>query len=102
MSVKQGKDALNELHNGANDGEQGERLRLVLKVRYQLDKRDMTQAKLAELTGIRPNAISTLARGYVDRLTIDHIERIAQALDITDIRELIELMPESEARQYDY
>lgn len=77
-------------------------LRIVLKVRHQLYKRGMTQKELAELTEIRPNAISMLARGYIERLNIDHIERIAHALDITDISDLIELMPESEADKYEY
>lgn len=78
-----------------------EPLRLVLKVRHQLDKHEMTQSKLAELTDIRPNAISMLARGYIERINIDHIERIAKALNITDIRELIELLPESQANKYE-
>lgn len=63
--------------------------KLVIKLREQLENRGMAQSKLAELTNIRPNAISNLARGYVDRLTIDHIERIAEVLEIDDINELI-------------
>jgi len=73
---------------------------LALKIRYQLNKRGMTQAELSHITGIRPNAVSMLARGYIERLNIDHIERIANALDITDINELVELVPESEAGKY--
>lgn len=53
--------------------------------------RNMTQKHLAAITGIRPSAISYLCRGYVDRICIDHIERIANALEITDIREIIRL-----------
>lgn len=65
-----------------------------IQLREQLDKRGMSQAKLAELTEIRPNAISNLVRGYVDRLTIDHIERIAMVLEITDINDLITFVEE--------
>lgn len=65
--------------------------KLVIKLREQLDQRGMSQVKLSELTEIRPNAISNLVRGYVDRLTIDHIEKIAEVLEIEDINELITL-----------
>lgn len=67
----------------------GKRIRI--KLREQLEARDMSQSKLADLADIRPNAISNLTRGYVDRLTISHIERIAEVLEINDINELISL-----------
>lgn len=67
----------------------GKRIRI--KLREQLDARGMSQSKLADLADIRPNAISNLTRGYVDRLTISHIERIAEVLEISDINELISL-----------
>lgn len=65
--------------------------KLVIKLRERLEEKDMKQSKLAELTELRPNAISNLVRGYVDRLTIDHLERISEALEIEDINELITL-----------
>ncbi|WP_278071998.1 helix-turn-helix domain-containing protein [Bacillus subtilis] len=55
-----------------------------------------TQAELAELTGIRPNAISELCRGHRERIQLDHISRIAAALNIKDIRELIDLIDEED------
>lgn len=79
-----------------------ERIVPVLKIKHVIESRGMTQKDLAELTDIRPNAISMLARGYVERLNLDHLQRIAAALNITDIRDLVDLMPESEARQYEY
>lgn len=91
--IKRGQDAVDALY--------ADPYVIVLKLRYQLNKRNMTQKELAELTSIRPNAISALARGYVDRLNLDHLERIADALDITDINELIELVPQSRADKYD-
>lgn len=63
--------------------------KLRIKLGDQLERRGMSQKELAELTGIRPNAISNLVRGFVERITIDHIERIAKALEIADINELI-------------
>jgi DNA-binding Xre family transcriptional regulator len=53
--------------------------------------RGLNQKELAAMTGIRASAISYLCRGYVDRICIDHIERIATALEITDINEIIRL-----------
>lgn len=67
-----------------------------LRIDMALKQRNMTQKELAELTGIRPAAISQLYRGFVDRLNLDHIARIANALEIEDIRELITLQVESE------
>ena len=64
-------------------------MKVRILLREQLDRRGMSQSQLAEITKIRPNAISNLVRGYVDRLTIDHIERIADALKIADINDLI-------------
>ncbi|MBD8028620.1 helix-turn-helix transcriptional regulator [Ureibacillus sp. Re31] len=59
-----------------------------------LKERGMTQAQLADKAEVRPNAISNLCRGYVDRLSIDHIEKICHALNIESISELIELVDE--------
>lgn len=64
-----------------------------------LKARKMTQAQLAEKADIRPNAISNLTRGYVDRLSIDHLERLANALDISDIRELITIIDEKDTAE---
>lgn len=61
------------------------------KIRLEevLREREMTQKDLHELTGIRPAAISALTRGVIERVNINHIVRIANALEITDIRELL-------------
>ncbi|UOQ48139.1 helix-turn-helix transcriptional regulator [Gracilibacillus caseinilyticus] len=64
---------------------------LEIKIGSELKKRGLTQKDLAELTGIRPNAISNLVRGFVERITIDHLERIAKALEVDDINELLTL-----------
>jgi len=56
-----------------------------------LEKNGLTQAQLKEITGVRQAAISQLSRGFVSRISIDHIERIANALEIDDISEIISL-----------
>lgn len=100
-NIKRGTDAVEAMNRRESDTP-SEPLRAVLKIRHVIEQRGLTQKDLAEMTDIRPNAISMLARGYVERLNLDHIERIATALHITDINELVELMPEGEARQLDY
>lgn len=62
-----------------------------LRVNEILEKHGLTQAELSEKAGIRQAAISQLSRGFVSRISIEHIERIANALDIEDIREIITL-----------
>ena len=46
-----------------------------------------TQADLARATGIRPNTINDLYHGMVDRINLEHLDLICEALDceITDI-----------------
>lgn len=70
---------------------------VVLKIGDAISSRGLTQKQVAEMTGIRPAAISALSRGFIDRLTLDHLAKIAEALNIGDIRELIDLELESEA-----
>lgn len=66
-----------------------------IKINIQLKKilmeRNISQLELAQWTGIRPNAISNLCRNYVDRLNIDHLERICEELEINDISQLISI-----------
>lgn len=63
-----------------------------IKLAEILKEREMTQTQLAALSNVRPNAISNLCRGYVDRLSIEHIEKICNALELESIGELIELV----------
>lgn len=62
-----------------------------IKLSEILDERGLKQSQLAEMADVRPNAISNLCRGYVDRLSIEHLEKISDALQLTSISELIEL-----------
>lgn len=62
-----------------------------IKLADLLEERGLKQSQLAEMADVRPNAISNLCRGYVDRLSIEHLEKIADALQLASINELIEL-----------
>ena len=68
--------------------------KIKIKLDVILKTRNMKQSQLAELAEIRPNAISNLCRGYVDRLSIEHLEKICHALQLSSISELIELETE--------
>ena len=61
-----------------------------LKVKEALDKRELSQKKLAEMSGIRESTISDIIRGTRTVINFEHISKIAEALKITDIRELID------------
>lgn len=63
-------------------------------VRVELARKRMTQKRLAEITGIRPPTISKIYLGTIDRLPVDVIDRICQALDCQP-GDLMEYIPDS-------
>jgi transcriptional regulator with XRE-family HTH domain len=69
-------------------------LRVRLKVKDLLHKRGLTQVQLSELTGIRQAAISEMSRDIRENVSLRHLEKIANALNITDIREIIDIVDE--------
>ena len=66
-------------------------IRFVSRVDEALEKRGLTQGKLATLCGLRPNTISEIIKGTRSSLTKSHIAAIMIALRITDIREIIDI-----------
>lgn len=61
-----------------------------LKVKEALDKRELNQKKLAEMSGIRESTISDIVRGTRTVINFEHLSKIAEALKVTDIKELID------------
>lgn len=57
-----------------------------------LGEKRMTQKKLAELTGIRPNTINEWYNEITVSLKVEHIDRICEVLGCS-IEELIEVTP---------
>lgn len=53
------------------------------------ERNNMSQKELAEKTGIRAAAISELYNNQRKSINKEHLEKIAEVLDIEDIRELI-------------
>lgn len=56
-----------------------------------LAERKMSLRELARLSGIEPSNLSNLANGKRERIYLEHIERIADALEIDDISKIIRL-----------
>ncbi|EGO2608316.1 helix-turn-helix transcriptional regulator [Enterococcus faecalis] len=56
-----------------------------------LAERNMSLRELARLSGIEPSNLSNLANGKRKRIYLEHIERIADALDIEDIGKIMRL-----------
>lgn len=52
-----------------------------IKLKVVLADREMTQKKLAEITGIRPPTISAICLGTCKHLPIEVIDKICIALD---------------------
>ena len=53
----------------------------------------MSQAELARRTNIRPNTINEIYWELIDRVNLEHIEKICTVLDCR-IDELIEILPD--------
>ena len=51
-----------------------------IDLRSLLDRRNMTQAELAKLTGIRPSTICDLCNNNADFIKLDYLNRILKAL----------------------
>ena len=56
-----------------------------------LAERQMSLRELARLSGIEPSNLSNLANGKRQKIYLEHIERIADALDIDDISRMLKL-----------
>lgn len=70
-----------------------------MKIRIRLDevlkaRNNMTQKQLADMTKIRPAAISELYNNQRKTINKEHLEKIADALNIEDINELITIEKE--------
>lgn len=61
-----------------------------LKVKEAIETREITQKKLSEISGIRESTISDIVRGTRTVINFEHLSKIAEALNITDITELID------------
>ena len=61
-----------------------------LKVKELLEERNITQQKLAQISGIRESTISDIVRGTRTVINFEHLSKIAEALEIDNISQLID------------
>lgn len=61
-----------------------------LKVKELLEERNITQKKLAQISGIRESTISDIVRGTRMVINFEHLSKIAEALEIDNISQLID------------
>ena len=66
-----------------------------IRIKDVIDKRGITQAALAEMSGVRQSAISEMSRNIREQVSLRHLEKIAEALDIKDMNELLSFDLES-------
>lgn len=62
-----------------------------LRLKELLDEKGITQKKLAELAGVRESTISDIVRGSRTVINFEHLGKIATALEVSDIRKIIDL-----------
>ncbi|RHW32809.1 XRE family transcriptional regulator [Neobacillus notoginsengisoli] len=61
-----------------------------VKIKELLDSRKISLRELSRLADIRHAVLSEHANGKRKSISFHHIEQIAEALQITDIREIID------------
>ena len=61
-----------------------------LKVKELLEERNITQKNLAQISGIRESTISDIVRGTRTVINFEHLSKIAEALEIDNISQLID------------
>jgi len=89
-------DALQETEADRENAKYGDPLHIILHLKQRMTERGLTQMQLAEMSGVRQATISQFARGNIERLHIPSLEKIARAMDITDITQLLTFELESE------
>lgn len=67
-------------------------VKLVIKLKQALKDRSMTQKELEALSGVPQSKISMLCNNNYQELNIANLEKIADAMNITDISELLDFV----------
>lgn len=63
-----------------------------LMIKKLIEEKGITQKRLAQISGVRESTISDIVRGTRTVINFEHLSKIAEALNITDIRELIDFV----------
>lgn len=65
--------------------------RVVIKIAQLTKRHRISLRELSRMSDVRHAALSELSNRKRESISFGHIERIAEALNITDIREIIDL-----------
>lgn len=66
-------------------------MKIQIRLKDVLNERRISQKELAKKTNLRESTISDICRNSKTVMNFEHMEKIAEALEITDITELIEM-----------
>lgn len=58
----------------------------------------MTQAELAKKTGVRPSTICNIYNETIDRINLEHLSKICEALEC-EVEDLLQYIPDEEYYQ---
>ncbi len=67
---------------------------ITIMLSRKLGELRVTQAELSEKTGIRPNTINDLFHNVAERVSLEHLDKICEALDC-DLSEIVVYSPNS-------
>lgn len=76
-----------------NENEGGRKVEVLIN--DLLAERQMSLRELARLSGIEPSNLSNLANGKRKKIYLEHIERIADALEIDDVSRILRITKDS-------
>ena len=68
---------------------------ITIMLSRKLGEMRVTQAELAEKTGIRPNTINDLFHNVAERVNLEHLDKICEALNC-DLSEIIVYTPNTQ------
>ncbi|WP_082420728.1 helix-turn-helix transcriptional regulator [Paenibacillus sp. A3] len=63
--------------------------RVRLRLKEIMEQRGLTQIQLSELSGVRQSAISEMSRNIREQISLIHLAKLADALNIDDISEFL-------------
>ncbi|WP_339820691.1 helix-turn-helix transcriptional regulator [Paenibacillus sp. FSL R7-0216] len=65
-------------------------MKVKIKLKQAMKEKGITQMQLSEIANVRQAAISELCRNARTEINLDMLSRIAEALEIKDISQLLE------------
>jgi putative transcriptional regulator len=69
--------------------------KIKINIKDLIKRKGISLRELSRLTDIRHAALSELSSSKRQNINFNHIEKIAEELDVTDIREIIDLIDDN-------